>query len=367
MLRAGQHLDEAHMVAVVKEDRSIDMIRVAAAYDWWPQEWVKALYCVPTFGVSYLCHFNALSTHRELVRPTRYRVRKMLVITFALTSVLYFVVGGAGYLYAGACTCGNILLNFRRDDALVTVGRAALGMVLMLNFPLIIQPCRNALYRLFSDVDCRWCLRRTRASEAAQDPETRSDGTPLSDAQGVRSLEDQGRIVSDLSLATDGSFTIMNVPLVTDGEPAASGAMVHVYRSEDMGRNMVQGETMTAFDAFRPKDDTVQQSAGEMSTVQRYVLTSGLLCSSLAVSCVMKSIMVVWSLLGSTVCFLIMFILPGAFWYRLVGPYANPCRRCAAGLLVGVSSVAAIVCFSLTCYYIHTTACPITCQGSKIA
>eukprot|EP00913_Durusdinium_trenchii_P021648 g20340.t1 len=37
--------------------------------------------------------------------------------------------------------------------------------------------------------------------------------------------------------------------------------------------------------------------------------------------------MVVWSVIGSTVSFLIAFIMPALFWYKVVGPTVRPWRR----------------------------------------
>ena len=55
-------------------------------YHLWPEDWAKALYAFPTFGVSFLCHFNALPTHQELARPTRHRMRRVILVTLTLTS-----------------------------------------------------------------------------------------------------------------------------------------------------------------------------------------------------------------------------------------------------------------------------------------
>merc|ERR1719181_1756722 len=67
--------------------------------------------------------------------------------------VLYLAFGSFGYLYACAGTCVNILLNFGKDDGLAVAGSGSLGGVLMLNFPLICQPCRNAFFRLLSSLE----------------------------------------------------------------------------------------------------------------------------------------------------------------------------------------------------------------------
>merc|ERR1712187_30343 len=122
---------------------------------------------------------------------------------------------------------------------------------------------------------------------------------------------------------------------------------------------MTQGETVAAFDRFLPKDETVQQSAGEPTTFQRFCFTACLLISALLVSFYMKSILVVWSILGSTVAFLIAIILPALFWLRIVGPHVKPWRKSLAQILLVTACVLAIVCTVLTCLRLSAPACPV--------
>jgi len=122
---------------------------------------------------------------------------------------------------------------------------------------------------------------------------------------------------------------------------------------------MSRGTTLAAVDTFAPKDETVQQSAAEPSPRLRWVLTALLLVSALLLSMFMQSILVVWSILGSTVAFLVAFILPAAFWYSLVGPRTKAWRRHAAAALLGVTAVVAVACFVLTCMNLDAPPCPV--------
>jgi len=132
-------------------------------------------------------------------------------------------------------------------------------------------------------------------------------------------------------------------------------------REETRGR-MSHGTVLEAYDTFAPKDETVQQSAAEPSNFQKCVLTVLLLVSSLVVSCFLRSILVVWSILGSTVAFLVSFILPALFWYRIVGCASTTStlkRRASVALLV-ISVVLAIACTILTCVHLSAPPCPVS-------
>eukprot|EP00913_Durusdinium_trenchii_P027657 g25938.t1 len=98
-------------------------------------------------------------------------MRRVILVTLTLTSMIYLFVSICGYVYTGCYTCGNVLLNFSQDDSLITVARTALSLVLMLNFPLICQPCRNALFRLLAGTGCvRSCAPCATEAESGQEP-----------------------------------------------------------------------------------------------------------------------------------------------------------------------------------------------------
>lgn len=321
-MKAIEHFGEQHRVWIVRPDMTTGSVLVKPNLRLFPDDWLEALYAFPMFGVSFLCHFNALPTHQELQRPTRKRMRRVFLLTMALTSFLYLFVSAFGYIYACEYTCSNILLNFSPDDPFVVVARAALALVLMLNFPLITQPCRNSFYRLVLGMDC--C--------------PRSVGSP----DGV----DTGRAEAALS---------------PERELSSPRAVVHVYQRRETAGHMSRNDaraSLEACDTFEHKDATVQQGSAEPTVVQRWLLTALLLGAALAMSLFMQSVMVVWSILGSTVAMLVAFILPAAFWYRIVGPTAKTWQRRAAFFLIIIAVLLALVCTILTVFRLGSPACP---------
>ncbi|CAE7245014.1 SLC38A10, partial [Symbiodinium necroappetens] len=354
-IRAFESLGREHTIQVQLPSHLNRMVQVMPNYNLWPENWEQAMYALPIFGVSFLCHFNALPTHQELERPTRYRMRRVILVTLTLTSLIYLFVSICGYLFAGCFTCGNVLLNFPSDDNLINVARVALGMVLMLNFPLICQPCRNALFRLLNGSGC---------VKAAEAPLTESLDGARENSSGSFSLEIVSTSTNDLT----SDSQVGRLPRVADPTPSRQRssspsrpsstpssppeACVHVYLRQDTRGGRGQSSARNApdvhvFDTFHPKEEAMRQGALEPTNCQRIVLTSLLLGTSLLVSCVMKSIMVVWSVIGSTVSFLIAFILPALFWYKVVGPTVRPWRRGAALGLIALCCVLSAICFVL--------------------
>mmetsp|Transcript_4930 Transcript_4930/g.14417 ORF Transcript_4930/g.14417 Transcript_4930/m.14417 type:complete len:676 (-) Transcript_4930:239-2266(-) len=355
-------------ILLMRPDKTSGPLLITPVMSLWPVSYTQALYVFPMFGISFLCHFNALPTHHELQRPTRQRMRRVLGLCLGFTTALYFFVSIAGYAWAGECTCGNILLNFARDDVLIAVGRVALGLVLMCNFPLVVQPSRNALFRLI--IACGYVPATTEApgAEDAKEQFEMIESQPSSEV----SVELAGVAASGPaapSPAGPGSTSPPPAspapasPTTTSPAPTSPSARrgsvgsVHAYLREDTAV-MRKGSTISPVDTFLPKDETVQQGAAEPTVWQRSVMTTGILVSSLLLSMFMKSILVVWSVLGSTVAFMIAFIMPAAFWYRLVGPRTHV-RRHFVRVVLAVFVVLALACSTLTAMKLDAPPCPL--------
>eukprot|EP00930_Biecheleria_cincta_P043011 TRINITY_DN29586_c0_g1_i1.p1 TRINITY_DN29586_c0_g1~~TRINITY_DN29586_c0_g1_i1.p1 ORF type:complete len:656 (+),score=97.59 TRINITY_DN29586_c0_g1_i1:28-1995(+) len=401
--RAFENLGHEHTIQVQLSDGRTELLPLQASYQLWPADGMKALYAFPTFGVSFLCHFNALGVHKEIQRPSLYRMNRVIKWTLALATILYFFVGTSGYLYAGCYTCGNILLNFQSKDGLVAIGRGGLGLVIMLNFPLICQPCRNALFRLLTmccgaqdatapspDVESRSTsgefnelhmtispesptgeqLRRVASTASQQQQPGRSAPSAEQLPRVAPAVSQQQKAQKPQQAGSSNSSPLIRSAGCTaaprgrspPSSPPPRPAMVYAYRSEDTqgGRGVhPSGASVEPCYDFVPRDVTLQQSASEPTPLKRYVLTALLLSSSLLVSCIMKSIMVVWSVLGSTVCFLIGFILPAMYWSKIKSGPEDSNQRYAAQALALVSSVMGIICSVLAIVNLGEPPCPL--------
>jgi len=124
----------------------------------WPRDGlVSVLKALPIYTLSYMCHFNALSMHAELTNPTRDRLKQVIFITIAVSTVAYVFFGIAGYLWAGTQTQGDVLQNFPVDDPVVGLGRLGLAVALLCNIPLMVLPARDILSEALSSLLKRCC------------------------------------------------------------------------------------------------------------------------------------------------------------------------------------------------------------------
>merc|ERR1711933_156790 len=82
------------------------------------------------------------------------RMRNVLIAVVVSCFLLYSTISFFGYFYAFRYTCGNILLNYRQDDPVVTFGRMCLGFVILFTFPLLILPARTSLHNILNQVCC---------------------------------------------------------------------------------------------------------------------------------------------------------------------------------------------------------------------
>lgn len=154
----------------------------SASIKYWPTSIGDILYALPIYFISFLCHFNVLSTHCELVKPSRHRVQTVVHLTMLICTVLYIAVGVMGYLYALDKTCGDITDNFGTGDVLINIGRFALALTLSFSYPLLVLPCRESAYRLWTMLrhDCR---SESAEGDAIPDADVRRDSSLIQDMQ----------------------------------------------------------------------------------------------------------------------------------------------------------------------------------------
>lgn len=109
-------------------------------------DWLVAF---PIIALSFLSHFNILPLQAALIQPSRQRTRQMIDVAVLGCGLLMYLFGLGGYVYAGADTKGNILLNLTaeasRNDPLFMLGRMGVGITIMVATPVMALPCRENL------------------------------------------------------------------------------------------------------------------------------------------------------------------------------------------------------------------------------
>eukprot|EP00300_Choanocystis_sp_HF-7_P024639 c26144_g1_i1.p1 GENE.c26144_g1_i1~~c26144_g1_i1.p1 ORF type:complete len:480 (-),score=101.72 c26144_g1_i1:81-1520(-) len=127
-----------------------DSHSISHAIRWWPDSLFDVLYVFPIFSVAFLCHFNVLPIHCDLIIPSRQRIKRVVHTTVGVCGVLYFWIALAGYFTTYAETKGNIFNNFKSNDPAMTAGRIALACTIITSFPLLVLPCRQSLAEFLS-------------------------------------------------------------------------------------------------------------------------------------------------------------------------------------------------------------------------
>jgi solute carrier family 38 (sodium-coupled neutral amino acid transporter), member 10 len=99
-----------------------------------------------------LAFSNSLNVHEivsDLERPTPERVKLFLLITNFLVTVVYMIIGIAGYSHFGNKTQDNIIVNYSEvkgaNSGIVSGAEIGLVIVIVCSYPMVLFPCRACL------------------------------------------------------------------------------------------------------------------------------------------------------------------------------------------------------------------------------
>lgn len=251
----------------------------------------NVLFCTtdafPLFVSCYVCHYNIPAVHNELQNPSKQRVNYWTTSTTVAASLFYMTVGLAGSAY-GHCTPtgkvqGNVLLDFDEDDPLLLVARMCLACTITLAFPLLVIPARDILLR-------SWFAPSTTSTTVIDvEQETSNDNNP--------------------ERTTDSS---LREPLLTnDSNHGGEGGDGEEVDADTTRAGLTAS---TEAQAVQPQ----QHSFGLRLGAAILVLWS----ASAVASCV-KSIDIVWDLLGSSLSILLSYLIPCASFIVIVGSTEN--------------------------------------------
>ena len=121
------------------------------------------------FVFSFTCHQNVFTISNELKRPTPERVNKVIILAISSALILYMIVAIEGYRTYGSEVKGDILLNYPQTG-LVTMMRIGIAIMVILSYPLQLDPSRRCLTSLVYALVGR---RERRRREEQQSPEIR--------------------------------------------------------------------------------------------------------------------------------------------------------------------------------------------------
>ena len=233
------------------------------------------LNALPIFVNVFMCHFNVLPVHNEFQNPTQGRVNRLFGTSIWGACFFYIFVGISGSMW-GNCTEsgaveGNILLSFDEDDALLTLGRACLTLTVTFAFPMLVVPARDVFLRGMAEF---------------------SGGT--TSAQDMENEGGSGRSNSLTAGTTTTTTTSSDNDLISNNlsEP------------------------------LLPDEDEVDQlnvveensSPNAPSTLKRVVVSVAILWAGALITCLIKSVDIVWDILGGSLSLMMGFFIPcGSF------------------------------------------------------
>ena len=270
------------------------------AFRLFPEHWKDVLDVIPIYISCYVCHYNIVTVHNELRRPSEKRVYWWLRSTTWSATLFYMTLGFAGSAYS-KCTAdgevqGNILLDFDDSDPLLLVGRMCLAITITLAFPMLTIPARDIVLRSLQERQQR---RRMLASQLELSPNSDGDG-PGALAEPLLADNPEG------------------APSTTDA--SLEGGPLNVSLGKRLGIAMI------------------------------------LFWTGAAVACCVASIDIVWDLLGSSLSIILSYLIPcGAYVVIMMKKGAVRGQRFAIFLACLVLAVTVPLMVISTANAVHNT------------
>ncbi len=262
-------------------------------------QWDNVLNALPILISVFMCHFNVLPVHNELVNPSKDRVNQLFTITIWGACGFYMAVGFIGSMY-GNCTKkgaveGNVLLSFDESDGLLMLGRACLSLTITFAFPILVVPARDIFLR---GADEFWGWYEESKKETGED-----EGKTGSEYR-LRDVDDNDYNGGDGDLFSNN----LEEPLLFDDYVVGNGVedTSNEYFEDDpmSGPTTLEQDLQAKANAEKEKKDNIW----------RIVSSIVIFWSGAAVACCVKDIDVVWDFLGGSLSLIMGFLIPsGAF------------------------------------------------------
>merc|ERR1712023_341650 len=119
---------------------------------------------------------------------------------------------------------------------------------------------------------------------------------------------------------------------------------MHVYKESASFNGLIY------MDSYVPKGET-EAAAKENTPLVHCIWTVVIVSSTLMVALFLKAVMVVWSVMGATVCFMVAFVLPAAYYLKIQRTATSTekvRRRIICVFLLAFSFVTIIACTAMT-------------------
>eukprot|EP01084_Bolivina_argentea_P106189 190092_1 len=378
-----QHFNIAHNIYYIDNNghsQSFLINSISQNMNLWPDKWADVIYVFPVFGISYCCHFNIPQVHSELIRPSRTRIRNVLLYVVISCFILYSIISFFGYFYALKYCCGNILLNYNQNDPIVTFGRLCLGLVLLFTYPLLILPERKSFHNLinaFSVISNSLTIKKiinlqqqnhnlpSPPSPASPDIQQNNSSLlydpPQNNINGDKNINecvgesenviDKNNYEKDVMELGD-NFISHSISLTNSSLRVPADALGVINEPNDL-LLLQEKEFMSPFKHLQ------SSKSYKPSKLCLIIETTVFITTSVIISFLTESVMVIWGLLGSTAAFLIAFIMPGIFYLKIRHKKGKTWRNILSFGIIILFSCAMVLCTWQAIKRLNAKPCPI--------
>lgn len=105
--------------------------------------------CFSVFLFAFLNHFTTVALVPVLIRPTPARRHQLIVTSQIATTTIYLLVAAFGYLHFGDGVTRDILAA-RKVNLPYALGKLAIGITIIVSYPLLLDPVRSATDHLIT-------------------------------------------------------------------------------------------------------------------------------------------------------------------------------------------------------------------------
>ena len=334
----------------------------------WPNSFDDFMYALPISTVAYLCHFNVLPTNKELIKPTKSRIKRMIHSTIGICLSLYMVIAFCGYLFSLDLTCGDILNNYRNNDPAISIGRVGLVITLAMSFPLLVLPCRKVLSRLVYIFCC--CSDDDDSSSNNNNNKYNKDGNNATASSRLLSKTDEQLLRNPVNERSNGLLSPIGT-FITDS-PANisarySNGLRHkgydsidttnnsamFYEEQDINKQSPIGSLITSTEYHNLDNNGIiaresiknkykrgivakennENAKNDIPLSMHIILTLSILIGSSQIALHVTSVVQIWSILGSSISILIAYIIPCSMYISLRNQQKYIVRKSGSGNL----------------------------------
>ena len=104
---------------------------------------VKIIQSIPVIIVAFCCAPQAYAYYNDIVNPTRARLSGVTALSLLIVTALYLTIALCGFFTFGTNVASSVLASYPLTGA-VTAARIGVAFVVLVSYPLLMQPCRDS-------------------------------------------------------------------------------------------------------------------------------------------------------------------------------------------------------------------------------